>query len=59
MTDELNRLHIADRLRVAANLLDDVRHERIPRAAGIVRVVEILASIITQLMPEILRAHGI
>jgi hypothetical protein len=52
----LRRLHVADRLRVAAALVDDAAAERTPRARALVRVVEILADIVSQLAPEILRA---
>lgn len=56
--DALRKLHVSDRLRVAANLVDDVNACRVQRVAGLVQAVELLAGIIQVLTAEITRASG-
>ena len=55
VTDAIQKLHAAARLRVAAGLLDDVAAGRTPRAQGIARVVDMLTLVIRSLVPEIMR----
>jgi hypothetical protein len=56
--DELRRLHVSDRIRVAANLVDDVNVARVPRVPALVQAVELLAGIIQILTSEIARDHS-
>ena len=53
--DELKQLCVADRLRVAAGVLDDATAGRIDRHKAIVRVLQIISLIVRTLIRELYR----
>lgn len=53
--DQLKQLCVADRLRVAAGVLDDAAAGRIDRHKAILRVLHIVSLVVRTLMREIYR----
>ena len=54
--DVIHRLAVADRLRVAAGVIDDAAAGRVDKRAALARVVDVLSIIVRQLLTELI--HG-